>query len=171
MNFTRRTFIITAGAGVVASGLPVFASGSFISDSPAPADTFKLAVAGYTFAKFDLDKSLAMMKRVGVTLLGVKDFHLPLNSTQEVIDQTLAHHRELFETYREGLKDIPGIAFIGDDEVHQSSCWLATTLVENRDSLKIKLAENGIESDPVHYRNDRYSVFGKRVDDCPNMDA
>jgi inosose dehydratase len=90
MNFTRRSFIKTAGAGVVASGLPVFASGSPILDSPVPVDTFRLAVAGYTFAKFDLDKSLAMMKRVGVTLLGVKDFHLPLNSTQEVIDQTLA---------------------------------------------------------------------------------
>jgi len=90
MNFTRRTFIKTAGAGVVASGLPVFASGSHISDYPAPVDSFKLAIAGYTFAKFDLDKSLVMMKRVGVTLLGVKDFHLPLNSTQEIIDQTLA---------------------------------------------------------------------------------
>lgn len=90
MNFTRRTFIKTAGAGVVASGLPAFASGSHISDYPAPVDTFKLAIAGYTFAKFDLDKSLVMMKRVGVTLLGVKDFHLPLNSTQEIIDQTLA---------------------------------------------------------------------------------
>lgn len=90
MNFTRRTFIKTAGAGVVASGLPAFASGSHISDYPAPVDSFKLAIAGYTFAKFDLDKSLVMMKRVGVTLLGVKDFHLPLNSTQEIIDQTLA---------------------------------------------------------------------------------
>ncbi len=90
MKFTRRTFIKTAGTGVIASGLPVFASDSLISEYPAPTDTFKLAVAGYTFAKFDLDKSLAMMKRVGVSLLGVKDFHLPLNSTQETIDQTLA---------------------------------------------------------------------------------
>ncbi|MDO8503815.1 MAG: DegT/DnrJ/EryC1/StrS family aminotransferase [bacterium] len=89
----------------------------------------------------------------------------------EIIDQTLFHHRELFEAYREGLKGIPGISFIGDDKVHQSSCWLATTFVENRNNLKIKLAENGIESDPVHYRNDRYSIFGKRVSDCPNMDA
>jgi perosamine synthetase len=86
------------------------------------------------------------------------------------IDNTLAHHRELFEAYREGLKDIPGITFIGDDVIHKSSCWLATTIVENRDQLKIKLAENGIESDPVHYRNDKYSIFGGRVSDCPNMD-
>ncbi|OGM76392.1 DegT/DnrJ/EryC1/StrS aminotransferase [Candidatus Woesebacteria bacterium RIFOXYA1_FULL_40_18] len=89
----------------------------------------------------------------------------------KVIDETLKHHRELFEAYWEGLKGIPGISFIGDDKIHQSSCWLATALVENRDNLRIKLTENGIESDPVHYRNDRYSIFGKRVNDCPNMDA
>ena len=87
------------------------------------------------------------------------------------IDKTLDHHRALFEAYKKGLKGIKGITFIGDDKVHQSSCWLATVLVENRDKLKAKLAKAGIESDPVHYRNDRYSIFGKRVTDCPNMDA
>ena len=90
MNFTRRNFIKTAGTGVIASGLPAFASGSTTVNSAITSDSIKLAIAGYTFAKFDLDKSLAMMKRVGVTWLGVKDFHLPLNSTKEVIDQTLA---------------------------------------------------------------------------------
>ncbi len=89
----------------------------------------------------------------------------------KIIDQTLAHHRELFEAYRKGLKGIPGIYFIGDDKIHQSSCWLATVIVEHRDSLRAKLLQHGIESDPVHYRNDRYSIFGGRVDDCPNMDA
>lgn len=88
----------------------------------------------------------------------------------KLLDTTLAHHRELFETYREGLKDIPGITFIGDDEVHRSSCWLATVLVEKREDLKKMLKENGVESNQVHYRNDIYTVFGGRVDDCPNMD-
>jgi inosose dehydratase len=89
MKFTRRSFIKTAGTGVIASGLPAFVSGSTTVNSGNTSDSFKLAIAGYTFAKFDLDQSLAMMKRVGVTWLGVKDFHLPLNSTREVIDQTL----------------------------------------------------------------------------------
>lgn len=90
MKFTRRNFIKTTGTGVIAAGLPVISSGSTGITSPVTADPFRLAVAGYTFAKFNLDQSLEMMKRVGVTLLGVKDFHLPLNSTKEVIDQTLA---------------------------------------------------------------------------------
>ena len=89
MKFTRRNFISTTGSCVIGSGLPAFAFGSIAVNSIDPADSFRLAIAGYTFAKIDLDQSLVMMKRVGVSLLGVKDFHLPLNSTKEVIDQTL----------------------------------------------------------------------------------
>ncbi len=33
-----------------------------------------------------------------------------------------------------------------------------------------KLRANGIESAQVHYRNDRYSVFGGRKSDLPIMD-
>jgi dTDP-4-amino-4,6-dideoxygalactose transaminase len=33
------------------------------------------------------------------------------------------------------------------------------------------LLEHRIESNQVHYRNDRYSIFGKRRDNLPNMDA
>jgi inosose dehydratase len=89
MKITRRTFVKTAGTGVIAAGLPSFAYGSATVNSANSSDSFKLAIAGYTFAKIDLDQSLAMMKRVGVKWLGVKDFHLPLTSTQEEINQAL----------------------------------------------------------------------------------
>jgi len=88
----------------------------------------------------------------------------------KILPQTLAHHRELFEAYRQGLANIPGIKFIGDDEDHYSSCWLCTVLAEKREDLRKKLAEYGIESNQVHYRNDIYTVFGGRVSHCPNMD-
>lgn len=90
MKFTRRNFIATTGAGVIAAGIPSLAKGSAPEKSSSEKDNFSLAVAGYTFAKFNLDQSLEMMKRTGMTLLGLKDFHLPLNSTKEVIDQTIA---------------------------------------------------------------------------------
>jgi len=93
MKFTRRSFIKTTGTGVIAAGLPSSAISPAIENNINTTDTFRLAVAGYTFAKIDLDKSLVMMKRVGVKYLGVKDFHLPLNSTKEVIDQTLIKMR------------------------------------------------------------------------------
>jgi inosose dehydratase len=93
MKFTRRSFIKTTGTGVIAAGLPSSAISPAIANNLNTSGTFNLAVAGYTFAKIDLDKSLVMMKRIGVKYLGVKDFHLPLDSTKEVIDQTLVKMR------------------------------------------------------------------------------
>jgi sugar phosphate isomerase/epimerase len=90
MNFTRRHFIKATGTGIAAVSLPALGTVNAQTPAPASKNTFRLAVAGYSFAKINLDQSLAMMKRIGVSSLGVKDFHVPLNSTQEVIDQTLA---------------------------------------------------------------------------------
>ncbi len=53
-----------------------------------PPDThenFKLGIAGYTFVKFDINKTLETMKRADVHYLCIKNFHLPLTSTNEEI--------------------------------------------------------------------------------------
>jgi inosose dehydratase len=54
---------------------------------PAPDtyENFKVGIAGYTFVKFDLDKSLETMKRADVHYLCIKNFHLPMDSTDEEI--------------------------------------------------------------------------------------
>ncbi|MCL4482306.1 MAG: sugar phosphate isomerase/epimerase [Bacteroidetes bacterium] len=52
---------------------------------PETKEKFKIGIAGFTFLKFDLDKALATMQRVDVHYLCIKDFHLPLNSTDEQI--------------------------------------------------------------------------------------
>ena len=51
-------------------------------------------MAGYTFVKFDIDKTLEIMKKTDVHYLCIKDFHLPLNSTDE---QIAAFHAKLKE--------------------------------------------------------------------------
>jgi sugar phosphate isomerase/epimerase len=60
--------------------------------APETGEKFKLGMAGYSFLKFDLDKTLETMKRVNVHYLCIKDFHLPLNSTDE---QIAAFHKKL----------------------------------------------------------------------------
>ena len=52
----------------------------------------KLGIAGYSFVNFNIDQSLAMMKRMDVRYLCIKDFHLPYSSTVEQID---AFHKKL----------------------------------------------------------------------------
>jgi sugar phosphate isomerase/epimerase len=55
---------------------------------PAPEtdECFNLGIAGYTFAKFDLDKTLETLKRTDVHYLCIKNFHLPLTSTDKEIE-------------------------------------------------------------------------------------
>lgn len=48
-------------------------------------ELFRIGVAGYTFNRFKLDPTLEMLKKVDVHFLCIKDFHLPLKSTDEEI--------------------------------------------------------------------------------------
>lgn len=59
---------------------------------PETGESFRLGMAGYTFANFDLDTTLDIMQKLNVKYLCIKDFHLPLNSTDE---QIAAFHRKL----------------------------------------------------------------------------
>ncbi|NCB09446.1 MAG: sugar phosphate isomerase/epimerase, partial [Bacteroidia bacterium] len=47
--------------------------------APETGEKFKVGMAGYTFVKFDLDKTLETMKRADVHYLCIKDLHLPMN--------------------------------------------------------------------------------------------
>ena len=49
--------------------------------APETSESFKLGIAGYTFNKFDLDKTLETLKKTDVHYLCIKDFHLPFSST------------------------------------------------------------------------------------------
>lgn len=52
---------------------------------PETGEKFKVGMAGYTFLKFDLDKTLETLKRTDVHYLCIKDFHLPMTSTDAEI--------------------------------------------------------------------------------------
>ena len=61
---------------------------------PETGEKFKIGMAGYTFLKFDIDKALATMKRADVHYLCIKDFHLPLTSTDAQIAEFQAKLKE-----------------------------------------------------------------------------
>ncbi|MDC7218196.1 MAG: sugar phosphate isomerase/epimerase [Spirochaetales bacterium] len=85
---------------VLAILLVLFAAASVLKaqNEPKPVpetgEPFRLGMAGFTFVKFDLDKTLETMKRADVHWLCIKDFHLPMNSTDE---QIAAFHAKLKE--------------------------------------------------------------------------
>ncbi len=96
---SRRNFLQKTALGLAGSvALPVLGKANNTFENPVSASgslsDLPVGVAGFTFVKFDLDKSIAMMKKVGVQNLSVKEFHLPLNSSQETINTTLAKLRD-----------------------------------------------------------------------------
>ena len=79
--FIALLFVLTTGVAVTAQ------QQERPGQQPAPetGEKFRVGMAGYTFAKFDLDKTLATMQRADVHYLCIKDFHLPLKSTDAEI--------------------------------------------------------------------------------------
>jgi dTDP-4-amino-4,6-dideoxygalactose transaminase len=78
----------------------------------------------------------------------------------------------LLGKYEELIKDSDDIQILGRSNpeiIH--GAWLCTVRVKRRKALQEKLWLNKIETNQVHYRNDRYSVFGGRQGGFPNMDA
>jgi len=83
------------GRPAVAGDAAAVAAAAAVSAGAGPADDasvdagaaglLQLGIAGYTFAKVPVDQGIAMMKRVGVNALSIKDFYLPLDASAEVI--------------------------------------------------------------------------------------
>ncbi|MEO5995476.1 MAG: sugar phosphate isomerase/epimerase family protein [Chitinophagaceae bacterium] len=90
---SRRNFLKTASLTLGASGLfPFVNTASPISGDAAKESgkMLEMGMAGYTFNQFSIEQTISMMNRVGVTMLSLKEFHLPLNSTQEKANEVIA---------------------------------------------------------------------------------
>ncbi len=89
---SRRNFLKTAGLGIIVAGIPpvLDLGGAHREDK---STLFPVGIAGFTFAKFNIAQSIAMMTRVNVHAISLKDFHLPLNSTPEKIAEVLGQFK------------------------------------------------------------------------------
>ena len=87
----RRQFLKLAGASAVAcvaaSPRDALAAGR---SEPAPTAPFTLGMASYTLRLFPVDQAIEMTKRLGLTHICFKDFHLKLDATPDVIAATVA---------------------------------------------------------------------------------
>lgn len=86
----RRKFLHASALGILAAAASTGLTSARVDDLPhvlpAPRPALPIGFAGYSFVKFDLDKSIGMMKKLGVNNLSVKEFHLPINSSQDAVD-------------------------------------------------------------------------------------
>lgn len=96
MERSRRGFIQKAVLGAAGTvSIPFLTKAApFNQPSAARESLLPLGIAGYTFAKFDLEKSIAMMKRLEVRNLSLKEFHLPINSDEDKIKSVMSQFAE-----------------------------------------------------------------------------
>jgi dTDP-4-amino-4,6-dideoxygalactose transaminase len=86
-------------------------------------------------------------------------------------DEMITHRRLILQTYLDLLGQSEKIKIVGrpkDNSLH--AAWMFTILSRNRRKLQEYLYSNGIETNQVHFRNDRYSIFDKFKNSVPQMD-
>ncbi len=84
-KFLQQTALSLAGT----LSIPLISKASATASSLKDEVKLKVGIAGYTFAHFDVEKSIDMMKRLDVHYLSLKDFHLPLNSNEAKIKMVM----------------------------------------------------------------------------------
>ena len=85
----------------------------------------------------------------------------------------IKHRQKIYKIYLKELSKNKKVQCIHDyDKKKSHGAWLFTISVSNKDFVQKKLRQHNIETNQVHFRNDRYSIFKKYVKGkkFPNMD-
>jgi len=69
----------------------------------------------------------------------------------------------IFNTYKKILKKNSNVMIVDSNNIKGHAHWLFTILIDKKDLLQKKLREKLIETNQVHFRNDRYSIFRKFI--------
>lgn len=85
-------------------------------------------------------------------------------------DWVAKRRAEIARRYREELDSVPGITLFKhkNDRVHAN--WLFCMHVERMPKFAEMMWSKGIEVSVVHWRNDKYTIFGGLRKDLPNTD-
>ena len=83
-----------------------------------------------------------------------------------------SHRKKIFNIYLKKFQKNKFIKIINETGKFTHSTWLFTIITDKKDYLQKKLRLAKIESNQVHFRNDRYSIFKNFVKNkrFPNMD-
>jgi dTDP-4-amino-4,6-dideoxygalactose transaminase len=90
----------------------------------------------------------------------------------DYMDFVIGRHKENGQYFDEKLQGIPGVTLLERKDDRESSYWIYTLLVENRERFKKLMAEAGIMTSQVHSRLDKYTAFQDALngDHLPGLD-
>lgn len=104
---SRRKFLQNTALALSAPAVAALPARAALSryHTPPAGESLTLGMAGYTFKNFNVDQTIAIMQRIGITDLSLKDFHLPLDSPPEKI-------KEVTEKFKSGGINIYAVGVI-----------------------------------------------------------
>lgn len=122
-------------------------------DRTAPGNRFEQDVteAGFKFHMNDISSA------IGLANLSLAEHNLHLNRAN-------AHF------YDDRLAAVPGVTLLDRRDVTNSSAYLYSMLVEDRDGFIRGLAAAGIEAGPVHMRNDVHTCVADHREPLPGVE-
>ena len=85
----------------------------------------------------------------------------------------LKYRRDIYQIYLDELQKNKNIICVHEEsKIKKHAAWFFTILTDQKDFLQRKLRSRGIETNQVHFRNDKYSIFKQFVKNSrfPNMD-
>lgn len=94
--------------------------------------------------------------------IGIENYRLALDNIRE--------HRINSTFYDIELENVDGVTLLENKDDRNSSSWIYTILVEDRDNFKRMMDDAGIDVNRVHKRNDTFSATQKYRTELPNTD-
>jgi dTDP-4-amino-4,6-dideoxygalactose transaminase len=85
-------------------------------------------------------------------------------------DNIIKKHQENARYYDEYLKDTPGVTLLKRHKDRESSFWIYSMLVENRDGFYDHMKKCNIVVSQVHERNDKHTCVKEYKSFLPNLD-
>jgi inosose dehydratase len=90
METNRRKFLKMTGVGLAAAAMPSFAyAGMKSTNKPNHEYPFQLGIASYSFRNFSLEDTIKMTQRLDMKSMSVKNYHLKVDATDNVIAETI----------------------------------------------------------------------------------
>lgn len=85
-------------------------------------------------------------------------------------DSIISKHRSNAKFYDDNLKNIKGVTLLERHPDHNSSFWIYSMLVENRDGFYKHMKECGIVVSQVHERNDKHTCVKEYRSNLPTLE-
>ena len=73
------------------------------------------------------------------------------------------HRKKIFNTYLKNLLKNKKIKIVNSKGNFVHAHWMFTIILDRKDFLQKKLRSKSIETNQVHFRNDKYSIFSKFI--------